>query len=638
MSVFSLLKTKNNFYKRKIIMVKVIGIDLGTTNSVVAVMEGGKPEVITNAEGERTTPSVVAYTKKGDLLVGQIAKRQAVINPENTFYSVKRFIGRKTSEVNEELRQVSYKVIQTEDIIKLDCPALSKQFAAEEISAQVLRKLAEDASKYLGESVKQAVITVPAYFNDSQRQATKDAGKIAGLEVLRIINEPTAASLSYGLDKKDNETILVFDLGGGTFDVSVLEVGDGVFEVLATSGDTHLGGDDFDEKIVQWLVKEFKDQEGIDLTQDSQALQRLTEAAEKAKIELSTLTQSAINLPFISVTPEGPKHLEKELSRAKFEELCSDLIERCKTPIENSLKDAELTSSSIDQNVLVGGSTRIPAVQELVEKLLGKTPNQTVNPDEVVAVGAAVQAGVLGGEVKDILLLDVTPLSLGVETLGGITTKITPRNTIIPTKKSETFSTAVDNQPNVEIHVLQGERELAKDNKSLGTFRLDGIAPAARGVPQIEVTFDIDANGILSVTAKDKATNKQQSITISGASTLPKDEVERMVQDAEQNAAADKEKSEQIETKNQSEALCYQTKKQLEQLEATCTPEEKQKIETLVSELEEAVKTDNFNSMKELSESLKKAVMEVGEKAYSAAGNAEQGNDDVIETDFSAEK
>jgi molecular chaperone DnaK len=619
-------------------MVKVIGIDLGTTNSVVAVMEGGKPEVITNAEGERTTPSVVAYTKKGDLLVGQIAKRQAVINPENTFYSVKRFIGRKTSEVNEELRQVSYKVIQTEDIIKLDCPALSKQFAAEEISAQVLRKLADDASKYLGESVKQAVITVPAYFNDSQRQATKDAGKIAGLEVLRIINEPTAASLSYGLDKKDNETILVFDLGGGTFDVSVLEVGDGVFEVLATSGDTHLGGDDFDEKIVQWLVKEFKDQEGIDLTQDSQALQRLTEAAEKAKIELSTLTQSSINLPFISVTPEGPKHLEKELTRAKFEELCSDLITRCKTPIENSLKDAELTSASIDQNVLVGGSTRIPAVQELVEKFLGKAPNQTVNPDEVVAVGAAVQAGVLGGEVKDILLLDVTPLSLGVETLGGITTKITPRNTIIPTKKSETFSTAVDNQPNVEIHVLQGERELAKDNKSLGTFRLDGIAPAARGVPQIEVTFDIDANGILSVTAKDKATNKQQSITISGASTLPKDEVERMVKDAETNAAADKERSEQIDTKNQSEALCYQTKKQLEQLEATATPEEKQKIEKLVADLEEAVKNDNYASMKEISENLKKTVMEVGEKAYSAAGNATPENDDVIETDFSAEK
>ena len=502
-------------------MAKVIGIDLGTTNSVVAVMEGGKPEVITNAEGQRTTPSVVAYTKKGDLLVGQIAKRQAVINPENTFYSVKRFIGRKTSEVTEELRQVSYKVLQTEDIIKLDCPALNKQFAAEEISAQVLRKLADDATKYLGETVKQAVVTVPAYFNDSQRQATKDAGKIAGLEVLRIINEPTAASLSYGLDKKDNETILVFDLGGGTFDVSILEVGDGVFEVLATSGDTHLGGDDFDEKIVQWLVQEFKNDEGIDLTLDSQALQRLTEAAEKAKIELSAVTQTSINLPFISVTPEGPKHLERDLTRAKFEELCAKLIDRCTTPITNSLKDAEVKSDDIDQNVLVGGSTRIPAVQSLVKKLLGKDPNQTVNPDEVVAVGAAVQAGVLGGEVKDILLLDVTPLSLGVETLGGISTKITPRNTIIPTKKSETFSTAVDNQPNVEIHVLQGERELAKDNKSLGTFRLDGIAAAPRGVPQIEVTFDIDANGILSVTAKDTATNKQQSITITGASTLP---------------------------------------------------------------------------------------------------------------------
>ena len=622
-------------------MAKVIGIDLGTTNSVVAVMEGGKPEVITNSEGQRTTPSVVAYTKKGDLLVGQIAKRQAVINPENTFYSVKRFIGRKTSEVKEELRQVSYKVLQTEDIIKLDCPALNKQFAAEEISAQVLRKLADDASKYLGETVKQAVITVPAYFNDSQRQATKDAGKIAGLEVLRIINEPTAASLSYGLDKKDNETILVFDLGGGTFDVSVLEVGDGVFEVLATSGDTHLGGDDFDEKIVQWLIKDFKDQEGIDLTQDSQALQRLTEAAEKAKIELSTLTQSAINLPFISVTPEGPKHLEKDLTRVKFEELCATLIDRCETPIQTSLKDAELNSAAIDQNVLVGGSTRIPAVQTLVEKLLGKKPNQTVNPDEVVAVGAAVQAGVLGGEVKDILLLDVTPLSLGVETLGGITTKITPRNTIIPTKKSETFSTAVDNQPNVEIHVLQGERELAKDNKSLGTFRLDGIAPAARGVPQIEVTFDIDANGILSVTAKDKATNKQQSITITGASTLDKNEVERMVKDAEANAASDKEKSEQIDLKNQSEALVYQTRKQLEELGDKVEADEKTKLEGLISQLEEATTSENYTVMKEVNESIKTCMMEIGQKVYSQAPEGEGAaspGDDAIETDFSTEK
>merc|ERR1712123_302325 len=480
---------------------QVIGIDLGTTNSVVAVMEGGKPEVITNSEGNRTTPSVVAYTKKGELLVGQIAKRQAVVNPENTFYSIKRFIGRKTNEITEELRQVSYKVIQTEDTIKLDCPTLNKKFAAEEISAQVLRKLTEDATKYLGETVNQAVITVPAYFNDSQRQATKDAGRIAGLDVLRIINEPTAASLSYGLEKKDNETILVFDLGGGTFDVSILEVGDGVFEVLATSGDTHLGGDDFDEKIVQWLVQEFKSAEGIDLTQDNQALQRLTEAAEKAKVELSNLSQASINLPFISVSSDGPKHLEKELTRAKFEELCSDLIQRCKTPIQNALKDAELTPDAIDQNVLVGGSTRIPAVQELVKSLLGKEPNQTVNPDEVVAVGAAVQAGVLGG--------------------------------------------------------------VAKDNKSLGTFRLDGIASAPRGVPQIEVTFDIDASGILSVTAKDKATNKQQSITTSGASTLPKEDVERMVEEAEANAAADKEKSSKIETKNQADSICYQTKKQL---------------------------------------------------------------------------
>ena len=621
-------------------MAKVIGIDLGTTNSVVAVMEGGKPEVITNSEGNRTTPSVVAYTKKGDLLVGQIAKRQAVVNPENTFYSIKRFIGRKTNEVTEELRQVSYKVLQTEDIIKLDCPALNKKFAAEEISAQVLRKLTEDATKYLGETVNQAVITVPAYFNDSQRQATKDAGRIAGLDVLRIINEPTAASLSYGLEKKDNETILVFDLGGGTFDVSILELGDGVFEVLATSGDTHLGGDDFDEKIVQWLVQEFKSAEGIDLTQDNQALQRLTEAAEKAKIELSNLSQASINLPFISVSSDGPKHLEKELTRAKFEELCSDLIQRCKTPIQNALKDAELTPDAIDQNVLVGGSTRIPAVQELVKNLLGKEPNQTVNPDEVVAVGAAVQAGVLGGEVKDILLLDVTPLSLGVETLGGITTKITPRNTIIPTKKSETFSTAVDNQPNVEIHVLQGERELAKDNKSLGTFRLDGIASAPRGVPQIEVTFDIDASGILSVTAKDKATNKQQSITITGASTLPKEDVERMVEEAETNAAADKEKSAQIETKNQADSVAYQTKKQLEELESKIDVSEKEKVESLLNKLQTAIENDDTDSMKSLSEEIKQVMMEIGQKVYSQTNPTSTNDSDgeTIETDFSVGK
>ena len=479
-------------------MAKVVGIDLGTTNSVVAAIEGGKPTVIVNAEGLRTTPSIVAYTKKEELLVGQIAKRQAVINPENTFFSVKRFIGSKESEISEESKRIPYKVIgDTNGNIKIKCPALKKDFSPEEISAQVLRKLVNDASTYLGQEVTQAVITVPAYFNDSQRQATIDAGKIAGVEVLRIINEPTAASLAYGLDQKKDETILVFDLGGGTFDVSILEVGDGIFEVLSTAGDTSLGGDDFDTVLVNWLLEDFESKEGIDLSKDIQALQRLTEAAEKAKMELSTVENTTISLPFITADKTGPKHIEKELTREFFEKLCKNLIERCRIPVEKALTDANRDKSQIDEVVLVGGSTRIPAIQNLVKSITGKDPNQNVNPDEVVAIGAAIQAGILAGEIKDVLLLDVTPLSLGVETLGGVMTKIIARNTTIPTKKSEMFSTAVDNQTNVEIHILQGERELVADNKSLGNFRLDGIPKAERGVPQIEVTFDIDVDGIL---------------------------------------------------------------------------------------------------------------------------------------------
>ncbi len=633
-------------------MGKVVGIDLGTTNSCVAVMEGGKPTVIANAEGFRTTPSVVAYTKNQDQLVGQIAKRQAVMNPENTFYSAKRFVGRRVDEVNEESKDVSYGIEKAGSNVKLKCPVLDKQFSPEEVSAQVLRKLSEDAGKYLGENITQAVITVPAYFNDSQRQATKDAGKIAGLEVLRIINEPTAAALAYGLDKKSNERILVFDLGGGTFDVSVLEVGDGVFEVLSTSGDTHLGGDDFDRCIVDHLASIFKSNEGIDLRQDKQALQRLTEAAEKAKIELSNATQSEINLPFITATPEGPKHLDLNLTRANFEELASKLIDRCRVPVEQALKDAKLSTGEIDEIVMVGGSTRMPAVQELVKRVTGKDPNQTVNPDEVVAVGAAIQGGVLAGEVKDILLLDVTPLSLGVETLGGVMTKMITRNTTVPTKKSETYSTAVDGQTNVEIHVLQGEREMASDNKSLGTFRLDGIPSAPRGVPQIEVTFDIDANGILSVTAKDKGSGKEQSISITGASTLSDNEVDKMVKDAESNASVDKEKREKIDLKNQAETLVYQTEKQLGELGDKVDASAKAKVEEKSKALKEATTKEDYESMKKLLEELQQELYAIGSSVYQQPGNQppapggpeskksndKGSDDDVIDADFTETK
>jgi len=621
-------------------------------------MEGGKPTIVTNAEGQRTTPSVVAYSKTGDQLVGQIAKRQAVVNPENTFFSVKRFIGRRMEEVTSECTQVPYDVVRDANgNVKIKCSNIDKEFAAEEISAQVLRKLCEDAGKFLGEKVDKAVITVPAYFNDSQRQATKDAGKIAGIEVLRIINEPTAASLAYGFEKGTNETILVFDLGGGTFDVSVLEVGDGVFEVLSTSGDTHLGGDDFDKRIVDFLADDFKSAEGIDLRTDKQALQRLMEAAEKTKQELSSTTQSSVSLPFITATADGPKHIDTTITRQKFEELCADLIDRCRIPVESALSDAKLSLNEINEVILVGGSTRIPAVQALVRSLTGRDPNVTVNPDEVVALGAAVQGGVLAGEVSDIVLLDVTPLSLGLETLGGVMTKIIPRNTTLPTSKSEVFSTAADGQTSVEINVLQGEREMVTDNKSLGNFRLDGIPPAPRGVPQVEVKFDIDANGILSVTASDKGTGKQTDIKITGASTLSDNEVESMMKDAEANADADKEKRDAIDTKNSADSMLYQTKKQLTELGDKIPEDVKSKVEAKLGELEEAINSDNTEKMKAAQEALQQEVMAMGQSMYQqpgadagAAGPGGPGGpegpggpgagpsgaaDDVIDADFS---
>ena len=584
-------------------MTKIIGIDLGTSNSVIAVMEGSKPQVISNAEGSPITPSVVAYTKKGKLLIGQSAKRQSVVNPENTFYSVKRFIGRKSSELTEELRAVSYKILQKKDVIKIDCPLLEKEFTAEEISAQVLRKLAKDASKYLGEKVKKAVITVPAYFNDSQRRATEDAGRIAGLEVIRIVNEPTAASLSYGLqkDKEIEETILVFDLGGGTLDVSILEVGEGVFEVLSTCGDSQLGGDDYDAVIVQLLSGDYYKKNNIDLTKRSNAVQRLTEAAEKAKIELSSLNQTSIYLPFIALDKGASKHIDTILTRVRFEKLCSRLIKRCKNPIRKAVTYAKLTFSQIDETVLVGGSTRIPAVQELVKKLVGKKPNKSLNPDEVVALGAAIQAGVLSGEVHNMLLIDRTPLSLGIETYGGITSKIVPKGTVIPVRKSELFSTATDNQPSVEIHILQGERNLAKDNKSLGIFSLE-LEPAKRGIAQIEIFFDIDASGILAVTAKDNITNRERSMTISGASTLSEEDIERMVREADINAAADKKKLKQVKIKNNISEYCDEIRKKLNifELKARFTSQSKKKIESGVVALEGAIKKEDYSAMKKL--------------------------------------
>ncbi|MEI6181108.1 MAG: molecular chaperone DnaK [Chloroflexales bacterium] len=628
-------------------MAKIVGIDLGTTNSCVAVMEGGDAVVIPSAEGNRTTPSVVAFAKNGERLVGQTAKRQATINPDNTLYSVKRLIGRDFEETATEREMVPFKVTRgPRSDVRINVSQTAKDYAPQEISAMVLQKLKADAEAYLGEPVTQAVITVPAYFNDSQRQATKDAGKIAGLEVLRIINEPTAAALAYGLDKKKDETILVFDLGGGTFDVSILEVGDGVVEVKSTSGDTHLGGDDYDAAVVDWIIDEFRKDQGIDLSKDRQALQRLKEAAEKAKMELSSMTETEINLPFITADASGPKHLQMRLSRSKFEQLSAHLTERVRGPVIQALKDAGLQPAQIDEVVLVGGSTRMPIVQETVRKLVGKEPNKSVNPDEVVAVGAAIQAGVLAGDVKGVVLLDVTPLSLGVETLGGVMTRLIDRNTTIPTQKSEIFSTAADAQPAVDIHILQGEREMAGDNMTLGRFKLEGIPPAPRGVPQIEVTFDIDANGILNVNAKDKATGREQRITITASTNLNKDEVERMVREAQAHATEDKSRREMVEAKNQADSLAYQTEKSLADLGEKVDPIEKGRIEGLIKDLRDAIAQENTERMQSLMTEVQQAMFKVSQSAYgdSAAqgqpgpqGQAHKGDDGVVEGEYTVE-
>ncbi|MGH2363903.1 MAG: molecular chaperone DnaK [Chloroflexota bacterium] len=627
-------------------MAKVVGIDLGTTNSVIAVMEGGEPTVIPNAEGGRTTPSVVGFTKSGERLVGQLARRQAVVNPENTVFSIKRFMGRKLSEVAAERSRVPYQVEEGKSSgVTIKLPHAGRELMPEEISAMILQKLKADAEKYLGERINQAVITVPAYFNDAQRQATKDAGKVAGLEVLRIINEPTAAALAYGLDKKKTETILVWDLGGGTFDVSVLEVGDGVFEVKATNGDTHLGGDDYDQRIVDYLASEFQKNEGIDLRKDRQALQRLLEAAEKAKIELSSVVTTEVNLPFVTADQNGPKHLQIQLTRARFEELTADLTDRTVGPFKQALQDAGLAERDINEVVLVGGATRMPVIQQLVKSLTGRDAHQGVNPDEVVAVGAAIQAGVLSGEVKDVVLLDVTPLSLGVETLGGVMTRLIDRNTTIPARKSEAFSTAEDNQQAVDVHVLQGEREMATDNRTLGKFRLDGIAPAPRGVPQVEVTFDIDVNGIVNVSAKDMATGREQKVTITATTNLSKDDVDRMVREAASNAAEDKRRRELAEVRNHADSLVYTTERALKDAGDRATPETRAAVERSLERVKEALRTDDVPRLKsavdELQDTLQRFTSALRDAPAPESGpsseperHREPAHDDVIDAEF----